>query len=47
MILLLSCQRERETEEKVREEAKLVELVRVRQNLRKIHSAMQNKAGNP
>lgn len=39
-------QREKEQEEKVREEAQLMEFVRVRQNLRKIHSAIQNKAAN-
>ena len=43
---LVSCQREKEQEEKVREEAQLMEFVRVRQNLRKIHSAIQNKAGH-
>ncbi|TKS76897.1 Protein FAM107A [Collichthys lucidus] len=37
---------EKEEEEKVREEAQLMEFVRVRQNLRKIHSALQNKAAN-
>ncbi|XP_029994692.1 actin-associated protein FAM107A [Sphaeramia orbicularis] len=37
---------EKESEERVREEAQLMEFVRVRQNLRKIHTAMQqNKAG--
>ncbi|XP_073326348.1 protein FAM107B [Pagrus major] len=38
-------EKEKEHEEKVREEAQLMEFVRVRQNLRKIHSAIQNKAG--
>ncbi|XP_070695101.1 protein FAM107B [Pempheris klunzingeri] len=37
---------EREQKEKVREEAQLMEFVRVRQNLRKIHSVIQNKAAN-
>ncbi|KAM8864571.1 actin-associated protein FAM107A [Spinachia spinachia] len=47
-VLLRHQQRqlEREREEKVGEEAQLVEFLRVRQNLRKIHSAMQNKTGN-
>ncbi|XP_030277593.1 actin-associated protein FAM107A isoform X2 [Sparus aurata] len=39
-------EREKEQEEKVREEAQLMEFVRVRQNLRKIHSAIQNKAAH-
>ncbi|KAM9351332.1 protein FAM107B isoform 1-T1 [Symphorus nematophorus] len=39
-------EKEKEQEEKVREEAQLMEFVRVRQNLRKIHSAIQNKAAN-
>ncbi|KAI3357100.1 hypothetical protein L3Q82_015571 [Scortum barcoo] len=39
-------EREKEEEEKVGEEAQLMEFVRVRQNLRKIHSAIQNKAAN-
>lgn len=43
---LFSCQREKEQKEKVQEEAQLMEFVRVRQNLRKIHSAIQNKAAN-
>lgn len=37
---------EKEEEEKIGEEAQLMEFVRVRQNLRKIHSAIQNKAAN-
>ncbi|CAN9515966.1 unnamed protein product [Ophioblennius macclurei] len=40
-------QKEREHNEDVRGEAQLMEFVRVRQNLRKIHSAIQDKAGNP
>ncbi|XP_012675570.2 nuclear fragile X mental retardation-interacting protein 2 isoform X2 [Clupea harengus] len=36
----------REEEERVRDEAQLMEFVRVRQNLRKIHSALQSKATN-
>ncbi|XP_062398034.1 uncharacterized protein si:ch211-218o21.4 [Sardina pilchardus] len=36
----------REEEEKIREEAQLMEFVRVRQNLRKIHSALQSKNTN-
>uniref|UniRef100_UPI0037E995FD protein FAM107B n=1 Tax=Semicossyphus pulcher TaxID=241346 RepID=UPI0037E995FD len=39
-------EKEKEQEEKVQEEAQLMEFVRVRQNLRKIHSAFQNKAAN-
>nr|XP_020464823.1 protein FAM107A-like [Monopterus albus] len=40
-------QLEKEKEqEKVQEEAQLIEFVRVRQNLRKIHTAIQNKAAN-
>ncbi|XP_039979091.1 protein FAM107B [Xiphias gladius] len=39
-------EREKEQEEKAREEAQLMEFARVRQNLRKIHSAIQNKAVN-
>ncbi|KAM6981906.1 protein FAM107B [Tautogolabrus adspersus] len=39
-------EKEKEQEEKVQEEAQLMEFVRVRQNLRKIHSAMQNKAAH-
>ncbi|KAL6120265.1 uncharacterized protein ACO6RY_04647 [Pungitius sinensis] len=39
-------QLEREREEKVGEEAQVMEFIRVRQNLRKIHSAMQNRTGN-
>uniref|UniRef100_A0A8P4GQL6 Protein FAM107B n=1 Tax=Dicentrarchus labrax TaxID=13489 RepID=A0A8P4GQL6_DICLA len=39
-------EREKEQEEKVREEAQLMEFVRVRQNLRKIHSAIQGQAAN-
>ncbi len=45
-LLFFSFQREKEQEEKVGEEAQLMEFVRVRQNLRKIHSAIQNKAAN-
>ncbi|KAK2852013.1 hypothetical protein Q5P01_008289 [Channa striata] len=37
---------EKEHEEKVQEEAQLMEFVRVRQNLRKIHSAVHNKAAS-
>ncbi|XP_071373237.1 uncharacterized protein [Centroberyx affinis] len=40
-------EREKQQEEKVQEEAQLMEFVRVRQNLRKIHTAIQNKASNP
>ncbi|XP_053280675.1 actin-associated protein FAM107A [Pleuronectes platessa] len=36
-------ERDKEHEEKVQEETQLIEFVRVRQNLRKIHSAIQNK----
>ncbi|XP_069383492.1 protein FAM107B [Paralichthys olivaceus] len=36
-------EKEKELEEKVQEETQLMEFVRVRQNLRKIHSAIQNK----
>ncbi|XP_034552592.1 protein FAM107B [Notolabrus celidotus] len=39
-------EKEKEQEGKGQEEAQLMEFVRVRQNLRKIHSAMQNKAAN-
>ncbi|XP_029012830.1 actin-associated protein FAM107A [Betta splendens] len=39
-------EREKEEEEKVREEAQYLEYVKVRQNLRKIHAAMQNKAAS-
>ncbi|XP_053173200.1 actin-associated protein FAM107A [Scomber japonicus] len=39
-------ERQNDKEEKVREEAQLMEFVRVRQNLRKIHSVIQNKAAN-
>ncbi|XP_026223440.1 protein FAM107B-like [Anabas testudineus] len=39
-------EREKEQEEKVPEEAQLMEFVRVRQNLRKIHTVIQNMAGN-
>ncbi|XP_040918023.1 protein FAM107B [Toxotes jaculatrix] len=39
-------EREKEQEEKGREEAQLLEFVRVRQNLRKIHSVIHNKAAN-
>lgn len=39
-------QNAREEEERVRDEAQLMEFVRVRQNLRKIHSALQSKATN-
>eukprot|EP00064_Thunnus_orientalis_P012903 superscaffoldBa00002034_g12939 len=39
-------QRQNEQEEKTPEEAQLMEFVRVRQNLRKIHSVIQNKAAN-
>uniref|UniRef100_A0A8D2ZNK8 Uncharacterized protein n=1 Tax=Scophthalmus maximus TaxID=52904 RepID=A0A8D2ZNK8_SCOMX len=39
-------EREKEHEEKEQEEAQLMEFVRVRQNLRKIHTAIQNKAAN-
>lgn len=41
----VSEQMEKEEEEKKREEAQLMEFIRVRQNLRKIHSAIQNKSG--
>eukprot|EP00066_Takifugu_rubripes_P030222 XP_011619488.1 PREDICTED: protein FAM107B-like [Takifugu rubripes] len=37
-------QLEKEEEEKKREEAQLMEFVRVRRNLRKIHSVIQNKS---
>lgn len=40
----VSEQKEKEEEEKKREEAQLMEFVRVRQNLRKIHSVIQNKS---
>lgn len=43
-VLLFDQQKERE--ENVQEEAQLMEFVRVRQNLRKIRSAIQNKAAN-
>ncbi|XP_035863941.1 protein FAM107B [Sander lucioperca] len=43
---LKQLEREKEQENKVREESQLMEFVRVRQNLRKIHSAIQNKAAN-
>ncbi|XP_026187408.1 actin-associated protein FAM107A [Mastacembelus armatus] len=39
-------ERERQHEEKVQEDAQLMEFLRVRQNLRKIHSAIQNKDAN-
>lgn len=39
-----SEQKQKEEEEKKREEAQLMEFVRVRQNLRKIHSVIQNKS---
>ncbi|KAK5862978.1 hypothetical protein PBY51_000042 [Eleginops maclovinus] len=39
-------EKEKEQEDKERDEAQLMEFVRVRQNLRKIHSAVQNKAAN-
>ncbi|XP_026868044.1 protein FAM107B isoform X2 [Electrophorus electricus] len=39
-------EKEKEQEEKVREEIQLLEFVRVRQNLRKVHSALQKKT-NP
>ncbi|KAM7412349.1 hypothetical protein PAMA_022028 [Pampus argenteus] len=39
-------QLENEQKEKVQEESQLMEFVRVRQNLRKIHSVIQNKATN-
>ncbi|KAM9856307.1 actin-associated protein FAM107A-like [Aulostomus maculatus] len=39
-------EREKEQEENVREEVQLMEFVRVRQNLKKIHSVIQNKAAN-
>ncbi|XP_071331087.1 protein FAM107B [Trachinotus anak] len=39
-------EREKEQEEKLREEAQLMEFVRVRQNLRKISSAIQSKAAH-
>ncbi|KAM7405495.1 hypothetical protein PAMP_012754 [Pampus punctatissimus] len=38
--------RQNEQKEKVQEESQLMEFVRVRQNLRKIHSVIQNKATN-
>nr|XP_033485971.1 uncharacterized protein si:ch211-218o21.4 [Epinephelus lanceolatus] len=49
--VLLRCQqkqleREKKQEEKTREEAHMMEFVRVRQNLRKIHSVIQSKAAN-
>ncbi|TWW57245.1 hypothetical protein D4764_08G0012320 [Takifugu flavidus] len=37
-------QLEKEEEEKKQEEAQLMEFVRVRRNLRKIHSVIQNKS---
>lgn len=40
----VSEQKEKEEEEKKREEAQLMEFVRVRQNLRKIHSVIQDKS---
>ncbi|XP_042372721.1 actin-associated protein FAM107A-like [Plectropomus leopardus] len=39
-------EKEKEKEERVREEAHLMEFVRVRQNLRKIHTVIQSKAAN-
>ncbi|XP_056241874.1 protein FAM107B isoform X2 [Seriola aureovittata] len=39
-------EREKEQEEKLQEEAQLMEFVRVRQNLRKIHSVIQNKTAH-
>ncbi|XP_035813754.1 actin-associated protein FAM107A [Amphiprion ocellaris] len=39
-------EREREQDEQVRGESQLMEFVRVRQNLRKIHSVIQDKAAN-
>ncbi|KAG7521316.1 hypothetical protein JOB18_046070 [Solea senegalensis] len=39
-------EKEKKHGEKEQEEAQLMEFVRVRQNLRKIHSVIQNKAGN-
>ncbi|XP_032363915.1 protein FAM107B [Etheostoma spectabile] len=38
--------RQGEEQDKVQQESQLMEFVRVRQNLRKIHSAIQNKAAN-
>ncbi|XP_034733407.1 protein FAM107B [Etheostoma cragini] len=43
---LKQLEREKEQEDKVEQESQLMEFVRVRQNLRKIHSAIQNKAAN-
>ncbi|XP_032376038.1 protein FAM107B [Etheostoma spectabile] len=43
---LKQLEREKEQEDKVQQESQLMEFVRVRQNLRKIHSAIQNKAAN-
>lgn len=46
-LMCCSCvyeQKEKEEEEKKREEAQLMEFVWVRQNLRKIHSAIQTKS---
>ncbi|XP_074536802.1 protein FAM107B [Halichoeres trimaculatus] len=39
-------EKEKELDVKVQEEAQLMEFIRVRQNLKKIHSAIQNKAAN-
>ncbi|KAK5894019.1 hypothetical protein CesoFtcFv8_010756 [Champsocephalus esox] len=39
-------ERDKQQDDKERDEAQLMEFVRVRQNLRKIHSAVQNKAAN-
>ncbi|CAJ1055250.1 protein FAM107B-like [Xyrichtys novacula] len=39
-------EKEKEQEDKVQEETQLMEFIRVRQNLKKIHSAIQNKAAN-
>ncbi|XP_029361346.1 protein FAM107B [Echeneis naucrates] len=39
-------EKEKEQEERLQQEAQLMEFVRVRQNLRKIHSVMQNKVAH-
>ncbi|XP_053705250.1 actin-associated protein FAM107A-like [Synchiropus splendidus] len=39
-------EKEKQDEERVQEDVHLMEFVRVRQNLRKIHSVIQNRAAN-
>ncbi len=41
VICLVASQKEKEEEQKLHEEVQLLEFVRVRQNLRKAHTALQ------